>query len=146
MISKRLYLKSTGHNRGMWGVLVVLLLVVLVPTACVLWFMNAAMKNERLAVRQKLIDVYRKELLDITDRVDEEWEDRFAEADKLAKHPPAAAFQQIIRKGLADSAIIYDKSGTVVYPSVSKVQPTAQPIGPLWAEALYLIVTGFEWP
>lgn len=126
---------GTGHSRGMWPVLLVLLLAVLVPTACVLWFMNAAIRNERLAVTQKLVDVYRKELLQITERVDEEWANRFAEAEKLHKHSPVSAFQQIIQKGLADSAIIYDKTGAAVYPTISKAELIEKPTGPGWVEA-----------
>jgi hypothetical protein len=45
-----------GQGRGVWPVLAVLLAAVVVPAACVLWFMNVAMRNERLAVRQKLTD------------------------------------------------------------------------------------------
>ena len=42
-----------------WVVLLLLVAVIL-PTVCLLWFMGQAVKNERLAVRQKLIDVYTK--------------------------------------------------------------------------------------
>ncbi len=45
------------RGSGVWLVLFMLLAAVVVPTACVLWFMNAAVRNERLAVRQKLQDV-----------------------------------------------------------------------------------------
>ena len=35
-----------------------LAIAVILPTVCLLWFMTQAVKNERLAIRQKLIDVY----------------------------------------------------------------------------------------
>ena len=38
------------------------MLVVLAPTVCVLWFMSEAMKNERLAVAQKLAEAYQVQL------------------------------------------------------------------------------------
>ena len=44
--------------------LLVLLLAVLVPTACVLWFMTAAMRNVHLVVRQRLADAYRQRLVE----------------------------------------------------------------------------------
>ena len=47
----------TGHDAKSWPVLLLLLVVVLVPTVGVRWFMSQAMRNERLAVRQKLSDV-----------------------------------------------------------------------------------------
>ena len=54
---------GTGHDAKSWPVLSLLLVVVLVPTVGVLWFMSQAMRNERLAVRQKLSDVYQAQLL-----------------------------------------------------------------------------------
>ena len=39
-----------------------LLLVVLAPSICLLWFMNQAVQNERLALRQKLGDALRARL------------------------------------------------------------------------------------
>ena len=46
-----------GSNQMRW-VILLLSLAVILPTVCLLWFMAQAVKNERLAVRQKLIDVY----------------------------------------------------------------------------------------
>ena len=44
------------------GLMLMLLLAMLVPSVCLLWFMNQAVHNERLAVRQKLADAYRANL------------------------------------------------------------------------------------
>ena len=41
-------------------VILLLAVAVILPTVCLLWFMTQAVRNERLAVRQKLIDVYTK--------------------------------------------------------------------------------------
>ena len=35
-----------------------LAIAVILPTVCLLWFMSQAVKNERLAVKQKLTDIY----------------------------------------------------------------------------------------
>jgi len=43
-------------------VILLLAIAVILPTVCLLWFMTQAVKNERLAVRQKLIDVYSKKV------------------------------------------------------------------------------------
>ncbi len=51
---------DTISNQLRW-VMLLLAAAVILPTVCLLWFMNQAMRNERLAVRQKLIDVYRDE-------------------------------------------------------------------------------------
>ena len=44
---------NTGPNQRLWPVFALLLAVVVLPTAGVLWFMNQAMQNEQLAVRQR---------------------------------------------------------------------------------------------
>ena len=46
-----------GRPNGSW-LMLLLLLAVLVPSVCLLWFMNQAVRNERLAVRQKLAEAY----------------------------------------------------------------------------------------
>ena len=46
-----------ARRESLWPVVGLMLLAVAVPTACVLWFMTAAMRNERLAVQQKLTAV-----------------------------------------------------------------------------------------
>ena len=51
-------IRRATRDSEAWPV-VLLLLTVLVPAVCVLWFMGAAMRNERLAARQKLADAYR---------------------------------------------------------------------------------------
>ena len=52
---------GTGRPSGSW-LMLLLLLAALVPSVCLLWFMNQAVHNERLAVRQKLADAYRGNL------------------------------------------------------------------------------------
>ena len=44
-----------------WVVLLLAIAVIL-PTVCLLWFMTQAVKNERLAVQQRFIDVYESKL------------------------------------------------------------------------------------
>ncbi len=48
---------DSGRKQLQWAILLLAVVVVL-PTVCLLWFMSQAVKNERLVVRQKLIDVY----------------------------------------------------------------------------------------
>ena len=50
-----------GQESDVWPV-ALLLFAVLVPAAGLLWFTGAAMRNERLATRQKLADAYRFQL------------------------------------------------------------------------------------
>ena len=53
---------GVGHDMRLWPMLSLLSIVVLVPTACLLWFMDRAIENERLAMRKTLEDAYLREL------------------------------------------------------------------------------------
>jgi signal transduction histidine kinase len=101
-----------------WPILALLLLAVLAPTACVLWFMNEAINNQREAARRKLAEAYRGQLVLVRDRIDALWEKRANELDQHAKSAPApAAFAQIVRENLADAVILLDENGAGAYPS-----------------------------
>jgi signal transduction histidine kinase len=49
--------KNNASNQLRW-VILLLAIAVILPTVCLLWFMMQAVTNERLAIRQKLIDSY----------------------------------------------------------------------------------------
>ena len=119
---------STGANpgRGLWPVLLLLLAGVLVPTACVLWFMNEAVRNERLAVRQKLADACRPQLDGIASRLDAPWKEKAEALSKVgAGSTPAATFARLVTDGVCDAALIYDGSGRLLYPTSPEVGPGA---------------------
>jgi len=112
-----------------------LLLVVLVPSACLLWFMNQAMKNERLAVRQKLEDAYRGHLALAQQSLASHWRETGSDLDKLAEElPPSALFAREVNAGLADSVICLDRTGSVLYPNAALPQKR-EPLDPAWLEA-----------
>jgi len=52
---------DSGHNQMRWVVLLLAVAVIL-PTVGLLWFISQVVNNERLAVRQKLITVYKEQL------------------------------------------------------------------------------------
>jgi signal transduction histidine kinase len=121
-----------------------LLIAVLVPTACVLWFMSRAVRNERLAVRQELMNVYRAQLDGIQGEVEAFWDQLVAEVGALVgSRPCAALFAEAIERGLADSIICYGSPGRVGYPAPPR--PPADSIAdrsPAWREAERLEQTG----
>jgi len=115
-VTKRSLRTSTGRGLEPWPVLGLLLLTVVVPTACVLWFMSAAMRNERLAVRQRLTQAYRQHALAAQEALEKHWLDKqraLAKADKL---PAARIFAELVTSGVADSVVVYDKAGQLEYP------------------------------
>ena len=107
--------KPTGESS--LAPVLLLILIVALPTAAVLWLVREATENERLAVRQRLADVYRIQLEATRQRIAAGWQQSLAELDKVAADlPPAQAFATCVRRGVADSVIALDKSGRAAYP------------------------------
>ena len=55
-------MKTDSMSNQLRWVILLLAAAVILPTVCLLWFMNQAVKNERLAVRQRLKEVYIRQL------------------------------------------------------------------------------------
>jgi signal transduction histidine kinase len=112
-----------SHDRTTWLVLLCLLLGVLAPTACVLWFMNEAAKSQATAARQEVTDAYRNELRVVRDQIESYWE---ARAAALHAESPAD-FQRVVTSGLADS---------LVFPGASTPRPSVPSAeNPQWTRA-----------
>jgi signal transduction histidine kinase len=113
---------GAGRPSGSW-LMLLLLLAVLVPSVCLLWFMNQAVQNERLAVRQKLVDAYRVNLSLVQQQLEAYWRQTATTLDAEADHlAPPALFAKQVRAGLADAVICLDAAGNVTYPG-----PTSAP-------------------
>ena len=96
-----------------------LLIGVLVPTACVLWFMNVAVNNQRDASRRTLSEAYRGQLALLRDRVDAYWALRAPDLERETREGSApAVFERVVKLGLADSAVVM---GRAPYPSATSV-------------------------
>ena len=84
------------HIHDVWPA-AALLALVLVPTVCVLWFMLEAVSNERLAVRQKLVDAYDTQLREAAEALEEHWQAKLDLADMDdAELSPARIFEHLI--------------------------------------------------
>ncbi|HYW78685.1 MAG TPA: HAMP domain-containing sensor histidine kinase [Thermoguttaceae bacterium] len=148
MNKKRRYRTSTGRDLQSWPVLLSLLVVVLAPTVCVLWFMGRAMRNERLAVRQTLADAYRGHLALTQERLQRHWQHKAEALRQIAQDRMGpAVFAQCVHAGLADSVICYDQHGQRTYPNTPPpaVQDPADESAP-WATARRLEQLGTDLP
>jgi signal transduction histidine kinase len=115
-----------------------LLLVVLAPSACLLWFMSQAAQNERLALRQKLTDAYRIHLAAMQQRLEVGWKQTAQDLDtQAAAISPAVLFDQVVLSNLADAVICLDSSNRVLYPSATGL-PELETTSPKWNEAAAL--------
>ena len=120
----------------------VLLVAVLAPTACLLWFMQAAMRNERLAVRQTLAEAYRASLAGLPARFEAYWQKAAAELELPGNGVSAPAwFARCVQAGLADGLVITDNQGRPAYPA----SPVAIPAVSAEAETEWAEATRFEW-
>jgi len=116
---KQLTRHGTGHDSTLWPVLL-LVLIVLVPSAGVVWMMRAAMENEQLAARQKLSAAYQSQLETVGRSIEEDWQQKLATFDVIAKREaPARAFADCLRDGAIDSVMILGDAGQVLYPSTA---------------------------
>src|SRR5215510_6144240 len=113
-----------------------MLVAVLAPTVCLLWFMNEAVNSQRAVARQKLAEAYRGQLALLRDRLDSYWEKRAADLDRYEASGPAALFERCVRDGAADAVIRLNRDGSAAYPAPIAA-PAADPVEfrPDWAEA-----------
>ena len=123
---------GAGRPSGSW-LMLLLLLTVLVPSVCLLWFMNQAVRNERLAVRQKLADAYRVNLSLVQNQLEAYWRQTAGALDAEADHlSPPALFAKQVCAGLADAMICLDSASNVVYPGPASV-PRPEALDASWA-------------
>jgi len=112
-----------GLDRSSWLVPLFLILGVLLPTGCVLWFMNDAATSQAAAARQSVTEAYRNQLPLLRDRVEANWQTRAASLDSQAGARTPSDFARAVKAGLADS-IVYPG----VYPQpVQALHPELKP-------------------
>jgi len=116
-----------GHNVESHPLrLPVLLLAaaVILPTVCLLWFMHHAIKNERLAVRQRVVDLYQNQFSETAANFDAFWQNRIQQIDTLAQQNVAAQtlYANLVHEQkLCTGAIILNPEGEILYPSAPEV-------------------------
>ena len=114
---------STGNDQ-LWWVVLLLAVAVILPTVCLLWFMNQAVKNDRLAVKQKLTDAYQLRLDTLSESLDNLWSGRTNSVRQKAVASQGVEMFGLLTArddgsdglGICDAVIIYDSNNTLVYP------------------------------
>ena len=100
------------------------MLVVLAPTVCVLWFMSEAMKNERLAVRQKLDEAYRAQLATLRTDLQAHLATKVKALENFGEaRPPSSVFAELVQSSGVSSVIVYDGAGNIGYPDSPRITP-----------------------
>jgi signal transduction histidine kinase len=125
-----------GHSQRLWPVFAMLIAVVVLPTAGVFWFMNQAMQNEQLAMRQRLSEVYRSQLQTAAERIQASWRSKFDLLTNSVRHRSIPeAFALLVNGGHADAVLMY-RDGRLIYPrSVAFSRISPEPQTPIWKQA-----------
>jgi len=125
-----------------WPWLVLFAGVVAVGIGCVFWFMREAMRNERMAERQRLADAYRSHVALLQTYLAQASKQMSAELD--GSGAPAEWFLACVQSQRASSVIIRDSAGAILYPiDALDVAPSAA-AQQLQADARALVTAGKE--
>jgi len=105
-----------GHNQMRWVVLLLAVAVIL-PTVGLLWFISQVVSNERLAVRQKLITVYKEQLEKILRQPDKRLPEYYEILDdkEIQVHPYRKKLLALEQNNFA-GLIVYNTDGQCIYP------------------------------
>ena len=123
-----------GHGGLPWPLIVLLLAAAVVPSAAVLWFMNRALASEREALQARLAEAYRGQLSSVAASLRAFWAAR-RDGFEEAHEQPWETFARIHSGGLADSAVVLDDEGRVLYPDAPRPSSEVPLDGPAWAQA-----------
>ena len=92
-----------------------LVLVMLLPAACVLWFLNEAVITQSAAARQRVLEAYRGQLRLVRSRIDGHWRAEAARLNSTAN--PAQQFARLMLDGVSDGVVLLYPDGRVAYPN-----------------------------
>lgn len=109
---------NTGNGQFRWVVLLLIVAVVL-PTVCLLWFMNEVVRNERLVIRQKLVLFHQNELAETARRLEAAWSQRCRLFERDA---PAGPYETLVAAATQDDydgLLVYNALGARLYPVLS---------------------------
>ena len=98
--------------------IVLLVIAMAVPSASVLWFMNEAVSSEAILSRSMLTEAYRGQLRLMRGRLHTYWQTRVADIESNLPEPAAAAFAHLVKRGVADTVVVFDRSGSQ-YPTLT---------------------------
>jgi len=110
---------NSGSSQLRW-VILLLVIAVILPTVCLLWFMTQAVKNERLAVRQKLIDVYQEKTRPLIEHLQQRRLKFEQEIQRVEQSDTFSLFTEFCcDKGYAEGVLIYDSNNHILFPKSS---------------------------
>jgi signal transduction histidine kinase/tetratricopeptide (TPR) repeat protein len=107
-----------GFGQFRWVVLLLAVAVIL-PTVCLLWFMNKVVQNERLVVRQKLTLFYKGRLAEALERANTRWTESCRHLERRSSVHPYRQFAAAVGQEGYAALVVYDATGQRLYPVIS---------------------------
>lgn len=116
--------------------IIALVLGLLVPTFCVLWFMLSAMESERIASLKRLEELHHREALNSLHELEESWLQQWSlYTNNQSNLSPAVRFKALVNDPLISSSIIWGEAGTLLYPQRIDSSPTITLAHSAWRRA-----------
>lgn len=125
-----------SHDRARW-LFALLAILLLVSSSGLVWMMREAVRNDQLAVRQRLTSVYRVTLTNAAREVTQEAQELFDTADRMNQERASAQerFAKCLQQLPCDSLIVLDASGQPAYPRVVTRETLAEADLSEWSES-----------
>ncbi len=116
------YFKENEQSRQIRWVVIIISMIVILPTTCLLWFMNHTIQNERIIVRQKLTDIYTQQILKLCDYYDQQLNKSVRQLrESLTQEPPKKWINHIILNpnynGGIEAILSFDHNNQVITPN-----------------------------
>ena len=105
--------RADGRDRHT-SLVILLVLLTLLPAACVLWFMNEAVQVQTDARHRTALEGYRAQLRLVRSRVEARWDAQAAQLNGTGN--PTQRFAQLMLDDKGDGAIMLDEFGLIVFP------------------------------
>lgn len=109
---------NPGFGQFRWVVLLLAVAVIL-PTVCLLWFLNEVVKSERLVVRQRLTTVYKGRLAEVAEKINGQWAQACRQLERRPTIAPYRLFAVLVGRSGYEGLLIHDEAGQRLYPVIS---------------------------
>lgn len=109
-----------NNEERTWPVALGLVIAIVFPIVCVLWFMVNAIHNERMASRQRIQDLYRDHLSQARHQLRSYWFEKIASLDRLSRtkaiQSPGQLFRNAVDSRISDALILLDDTESAIFP------------------------------
>lgn len=134
-------MNSISSKDQLRWVILLLAIAVILPTVCLLYFMTQAAKNERLAIRQKLIDTYtiraQKFFIEFPDLYWNQAKDQVTSYESTTDKD-ILLFATVRQGGRFAGLAIYDPNDTLLWPIIQTPETTTDETEDIFSKAYQL--------